>query len=144
MPNQTEPQIILTDAPDAADTKVIADDLRAYNSSQAGYDDYRPLAVFVTDPASGKVIGGLDGGSYHGQLRVDRFFLPEGLRRGRLGGRLWAMAKEEGRRRGCTRIALNTLEIQARGFYEKQGYETAATLDCDPPGVTRYLMSKRL
>ena len=39
---------------------------------------------------------------------------------------------------GCSRIALNTLEIQARGFYEKQGYETAATLDCDPPGVTRY------
>ena len=59
-------------------------------------------------------------------------------------GRLLAMAEQEGRRRGCTRIALNTLEIQARGFYEKQGYETAATLDCDRPGVTRYLMSKRL
>jgi len=54
------------------------------------------------------------------------------------------MAEEEGRRRGCTRGALNTLEIQARGFYEKQGYETAASLDCDPPGVTRYLMSKNL
>jgi GNAT superfamily N-acetyltransferase len=139
-----EPIVSLTDAPDPADTAVIANELRAYNTSQAGYDDYRPLAVFVTDPASGKVIGGLYGGSYLGQLRVDRFFLPEGLRRFRLGSRLLAMAEEEGRRRGCTRIALNTLEIQARGFYEKQGYETAATLDCDPPGVTRYLMSKRL
>ena len=144
MPEEREPHIVLTDEPDAADTKIIADNLHAYNTSQAGYDDYKPLAVFVTDPATGTVVGGLYGGSYLGQLRVDRFFLPEGLRRGRLGSRLLAMAEEEGRRRGCTRIALNTLEIQARGFYEKQGYETAATLDCDPPGVTRYLMSKRL
>jgi len=139
-----DPKITLTDAPDPADTAVIAEELRAYNTRQAGYDDSRPLAVLVTDPASGKVVGGLYGASYLGQLRVDRFFLPEGLRRGRLGSRLLAMAEEEGRRRGCTRITLNTLEIQARGFYEKQGYQTAATLDCDAPGVTRYLMTKRL
>jgi GNAT superfamily N-acetyltransferase len=144
MPDRPEPKIVLTDAPDPADTAVIANELRAYNTEKAGYDDSRPLAVFVTDPVSGKVIGGLYGGSYLGQLRIERVFLPEGLRRDRLGSRLLAMAEEEGRRRGCTRISLNTLEIQARGFYVKQGYETAATLDCDPPGVTRYLMTKRL
>jgi GNAT superfamily N-acetyltransferase len=144
MGDNSEPKIVLTDAPDPAHTAVIQEALRAYNTSQAGYDDYRPLAVFITDPVSGKVLGGLYGGSYLGQLRVDRFFLPEGLRRDRLGSRLLAMAEEEGRRRGCTRIALNTLAIQAPVFYQKQGYETAAALDCDPPGVTRYLMTKRL
>ena len=144
MAEPLEPKIVVTDAPAAADTAVIQEGLRAYNTSQAGRDDSRPLAVLVRDPETGKVVGGLYGGSYLGQLRVDRFFLPEAMRRGGLGSRLLAAAEEEGRRRGCTRIALNTLEIQARGFYEKQGYETAATLDCDPPGVTRYLMSKRL
>ena len=144
MPDTTEPHITLTDAPAPADTAVIADGLRAYNTSQAGYDDSRPLAVLVRDPASGKVVGGLYGGSYMGQLRIDRVFLPEDLRRYRLGSRLLKLAEEEGRRRGCTRITLNTMEIQARPFYAKQGYETAATLDCDPPGVTRYLMTKRL
>ena len=29
------------------------------------------------------------------------------------------------------------MEIQAPGFYRKQGYEAAAILDCDPPGITR-------
>ena len=140
----SEPVVTLTDAPDAADTAVIADNLRAYNTSQAGYDDSRPLAVFVTDPETGKVIGGLYGGSYLGQVRVDRFFLPEGLRRFRLGSRVLAMAEEEGRRRGCSRITLNTMSIQAPEFYRKQGYEAAVVLDCDPPGVTRYLMTKRL
>jgi GNAT superfamily N-acetyltransferase len=144
MPEYAEPNIVVTDAPDPADTAVVQEGLRAYNTAQAGRDDSRPLAIFVTDPESGKVVGGLFGGSYLGQLRVDRFFLPEGMRRGGIGSRLLALAEAEGRRRGCTRIALNTLEIQARGFYEKQGYDTAATLDCEPPGVTRYLMSKRL
>jgi GNAT superfamily N-acetyltransferase len=140
----SKPKITVTDAPDAADTAVIADGLRDYNTAQAGYDDYRPLAVFVTDPATGKVVGGLYGGSYMGQVRIDRFFLPEGYRRDRIGSRVLTLAEEEGRRRGCTRVALNTLEIQAPGFYRKQGYEMAAKLDCDPPGVTRYLMTKRL
>ena len=144
MPDRLEPKIVVTDAPDPADTAVVQEGLRAYNTERAGRDDYRPLAVFVTDPETGKVVGGLFGGSYLGQLRVDRFFLPEELRRGGLGSRLLAIAENEGRRRGCTRISLNTLEIQAHGFYEKQGYETAATLDCRPPGVTRYLMTKRL
>jgi GNAT superfamily N-acetyltransferase len=144
MAEKPEPNIVLTDDPDPADTAVIADGLRDYNTSKAGYDDYRPLAVFVTDPKSGKVLGGLYGSSSRGQLRVDRFFLPEHLRRDRLGSRLLAQAEEEGRRRGCTRVTLNTMEIQAPGFYRKQGYTAAAILDCDPPGVTRYVMTKRL
>jgi GNAT superfamily N-acetyltransferase len=140
----SEPNIVVTDAPDATDIAVIADGLRDYNTSQAGYDDYKPLAVFVTDPETGKVVGGLYGGSYLGQLRIDRFFLPEDRRRDRLGSRVLAMAEAEGRRRGCSRVTLNTMEIQAPGFYLKQGYEMAAKLDCDPPGVTRYVMTKKL
>ena len=96
-------EIIETDSPDASDIAVIADGLRAYNTVMAGYDDYRPLAVFVTDPATGKVIGGLYGASSRGQLRVDRFCLPQELRRDGLGRRLLKTAEEEGRRRGCTR-----------------------------------------
>jgi GNAT superfamily N-acetyltransferase len=102
----------------------------------AGYDDYRPLAVFVTDPATVA--------SSRGQLRVAGFFLPKELRRDRLCSRLLKMAEEEGRRLRCTRVTLNTMEIQAPGFYLKQGYEMAAKLNCDPPGVTRYVMIKRL
>jgi len=96
MVDKSEPNIVVTDAPEATDTAVIADGLRGYNTSRAGYDDYRPLAVFVTDPATGKVLGGLYGGSYLGQLRVDRFFLPEGLRRWRIGSRVLAMAEAGG------------------------------------------------
>jgi GNAT superfamily N-acetyltransferase len=136
-------EITVTDALDPADVAVIADGLAAYNFSQSGYRDQRPLAVFVRD-AAGKVLGGLYGRTSFGLVYVERFFLPEGLRRDRIGSRVLAMAEEEGRRRGCTRIALTTLSVQAPGFYRKQGYDIAATIDCDPPGLTRYYMTKRL
>ena len=143
MADKPEPNIVVTDTPADADTAVITEGLRAYNIAHAGFDDHRPLAIFVTNPETGEVLGGLYGASYLGQLRVDRFFLPEGLRRDRIGSRVLAMAEEEGRRRGCTRVTLNTMEIQAPGFYKKQGYDAAAVLEC-APGVTRYLMTKRL
>ncbi|HTZ36475.1 MAG TPA: GNAT family N-acetyltransferase [Stellaceae bacterium] len=141
---EPDPEIVLTDAPDPAETAVINNGLRAYNEAKAGYSDYRPLAVFVTDPASGEVLGGLYGGTSMGQARIERFFLPPALRRGGIGSRLLRMAEDEARRRGCTRLSLNTLEIQAPGFYLKQGYEMAAKLECPPPGITRYLMTKKL
>ena len=144
MANRAETTITLTDAPHDDESAVIAEGLRAYNEAQAGYSDSRALAVLVRDPETKKVVGGLHGRTSLGLLRVERFFLPEHLRRDRLGSRILAMAEEEGRRRGCTRIALNTMEIQAPGFYLKQGYEMAARLDCEPPGITRYLMTKRL
>ena len=119
-------EIIDDDSLDAADIAVIADGLRAYNTAMARYNDYRPLAVFVTHPETGKVIGGLYGASSRGQLRVERFFLPQELRRDRLGSRLLKLAEEEGRRRRCTRVTLNAIEIRAPGFYLKQGYQMAA------------------
>jgi GNAT superfamily N-acetyltransferase len=77
-------------------------------------------------------------------LRVERFFLPEDFRRRRLGSQILAMAEEEGRRRGCTRAVLSTVDFQAPGFYLKQGWEIAARIECTPPGHTRFHMTKKL
>jgi GNAT superfamily N-acetyltransferase len=147
MPNgnvNAEAEITVTDELDAADAAVISDGLRAYYVNQTGYYDFRPLAVFVRDPQTGKVIGGLHGRSEFGLVYVAWFFLPEDRRRAGIGSQVLAMAEEEGRRRGCTRIALTTLSIEAPGFYQKQGYDVAATIDCEPPGLTRYYMMKKL
>jgi len=83
--------------------------------------------VFVRDPQTGKVVGGLHGRSEFGLVYGAWFFLPEDLCRARIGSRVLAMAEEEGRRRGCTRIALTTLSVEAPGLYQKQGYDIAAT-----------------
>jgi GNAT superfamily N-acetyltransferase len=90
------------------------------------------------------VVGGPLGRTYLGLLTVGRFFLPEDLRRDRLGTRVLAMAEKEARRRGCTRAVLSTLHFQAPGFYAKQGWEVAARIECEPPGHMRFYMTKKL
>ena len=144
MADRAETTITLTDAPDDEERAVITDGLRAYNETQAGSWDGRPLAILARDPATNTVVGGLVGRTSLGLLNVERFFLPEDLRRGRLGSRILAMAEEEGRRRGCTRAVLSTLHFQAPGFYLKQGWEVASRIECEPPGHTRFYMTKKL
>jgi GNAT superfamily N-acetyltransferase len=144
VPSRAETTITLTDAPEDGERTVVMDGLRAYNEEQAGVSDARQLAIVARDPDTGEVVGGLLGRSYLGLLTVERFFLPENLRRGGLGGRILAMAEEEGRRRGCTRAVLSTLHFQAPGFYLKQGWEVAARIECEPPGHTRFYMTKNL
>ena len=144
MPSRAETTITLTDAPEDGERTVVMDGLRTYNEERAGVSDARQLAILARDPDTGEVVGGLLGRSYLGLLTVERFFLPENLRRGGLGGRILAMAEEEGRRRGCTRAVLSTLHFQAPGFYLKQGWEVAARIECEPPGHTRFYMTKNL
>jgi GNAT superfamily N-acetyltransferase len=147
MPNddtKADPDITLADELDPADFAVIADGLSAYDFSQIGYRDFRRLSVVVHDPQTDKVVGGLYARSSLGLLYVDWLFLPEDLRGAGIGSRVLAMAEEEARRRGCTRITLTTLSVEAPGFYQKQGYDIAVTIDCDPPGLTHYYMMKRL
>jgi GNAT superfamily N-acetyltransferase len=144
VPSRAETTITLTDAPEDGERTVVMDGLRTYNEERAGVSDARQLAILARDPDTGEVVGGLLGRSYLGLLTVERFFLPENLRRGGLGGRILAMAEEEGRRRGCTRAVLSTLHFQAPGFYLKQGWEVAARIECEPPGHTRFYMTKNL
>lgn len=144
MANCAETTITLTDAPDDGERAVIMDGLRAYNETKAAGSDGRALAILVRDPETMMVAGGLLGRTYLGLLTVERFFLPEGLRRNRLGSRILGMAEKEARHRGCTRAVLSTLHFQAPGFYLKQGWEVAAEIDCQPPGHKRFYMTKKL
>jgi GNAT superfamily N-acetyltransferase len=119
--NPSQARLEVTDAPTTGAEAVIRDGLSDYNLEKAGYRDHRPLAILARDPETGEVVGGLLGGTSFGLLRIDRFFLPQGLRKQGLGTRIIKAAEEEGRRRGCGRALLTTLEFQAPGFYKRQG-----------------------
>ena len=136
--------VTVTDAPGVGAEAVIRDGLSNYNIEQAGYRDQRPLGVLVTDPDTGEVVGGIIGRTSMGLLFIDRFFLPERMRRQGLGTRVIKAAEEEGARRGCSRAILFTAHFQAPDFYRRKGWEVLGRIECDPPGHTRFCMTKRL
>ena len=109
----------MTDVADDSIRKAIVEPLVAYNLAQTGRNDVRPLVLAVED--DGAVVGG----------------------RG-LGTELMARAEAEAIARGCHGAWLDTFEFQARGFYERLGYECFGELKDYPAGSARYFMRKTL
>jgi GNAT superfamily N-acetyltransferase len=139
------PTITLAEAPTRATREAIVAPLVRFNEQRAGRsEDYRPLALLLSDSGTGAIIGGLYGDTMFGHLHVDLLFVPEALRRGGLGRQLMARAEDEARRRGCHGAWLDTYSFQARGFYERIGYEVFGVIEDFPPGHSRFFLKKAL
>ena len=135
--------ITLTDANDPAIRNAIVGPLVAFNTQQTGLDDFRALALVITDD-SGHTVGGLWGRTAFGWLFVELLFVPDSLRGQGLGRELMQRAEAEAITRGCHAAWLDTFEFQARGFYERLGYTCFGELNDYPPGFSRYFLRKML
>lgn len=135
-------RLTVEDAPAGADADVLAYGLEAYNESRwPGHPPWRELGIFVRDEA--RIVAGLAGETYCGWLFVKYLWVSGGLRGRGVGRELMAQAEARALERGCHSAWLDTFGFQARGFYEKLGYEEFGRLDY-PPGHHRHFMQKRL
>jgi GNAT superfamily N-acetyltransferase len=135
--------VTLIDSPDMSLRDAIVQPLIAFNAQQTGIDDFRLLALTITDDA-GAVVGGLWARTAMGWLFVELLFVPEALRGQGIGRELLRRAEAEAIARGCHHVWLDTFEFQARGFYERLGYRLFGELTDYPAGYSRYFMQKAL
>jgi GNAT superfamily N-acetyltransferase len=135
--------LTLVDNPDLSLRDAIVRPLIAFNAQQTGIDDFRLLALTITDDA-GAVVGGLWARTAMGWLFVELLFVPEALRNQGIGRDLLRRAEAEAVARGCHHVWLDTFEFQARGFYERLGYRIFGELPDYPAGFSRYFMRKAL
>lgn len=133
-----------TDVPNPESKQVILDLLIAHNALRTGLNDYRQLAIEITDDQTGKVIGGLWGRTALGWLFTEMLFVPEPLRGQGVGKSLILQAEQEAVVRGCHSAWLDTFSFQARGFYERLGYTCFGELPDYPAGFERFFMKKTL
>jgi GNAT superfamily N-acetyltransferase len=137
------PKITLTDTPDNDIIKTLGKKLMHFNELRSGVPyNHRPLAIVVSDPDNGELLGGLWGSTNYSFLYIDLLYLPEDLRLASLGRQLMAQAEQEAIQRGCHGVWLDTFSFQARGFYEKLGYTVFGTLEDYPPGHRRFFLKK--
>jgi GNAT superfamily N-acetyltransferase len=132
-----------SDTSDPQARQAILDRLVAYNDSKTGANDYRPLAILIKDN-TGTVIGGLWGRTVYTWLFTELLFVPEPLRGQGIGSTLIMQAEQEAFSRGCHSAWLDTFAFQARGFYERRGYDCFGELPDYPPGFSRFFMKKKL
>jgi GNAT superfamily N-acetyltransferase len=121
--------IEFADASDRGAYEALRDQIDAFNDSHTrlGEPD-RKLGIFLRDPATGAVQGGVLGVSYYRWLMLDIVFLPAAMRGGGLGRRLVQAAEGEAARRGCIGVWLLSYSFQAPGLYRRLGYQELGTL----------------
>lgn len=139
-----EPDVFLTDTPDAEARRVINEGIAGHAVEQAGYWDAHPVAVLARDPLSRRILGGLLGRTSLGLLFIELAFLPKELRHRQLGTRMLHMMEQEAARRGCCAAVLYTISFQAPGFYERHGWREFGRVACHPPGTSRIFMTKQI
>lgn len=135
--------LTITDVADENIRQAILAPLRAYNDSQAGPSQGRPLVIQVKDEMD-VTLGGLWGYTGYGWLFTQLLVVPDSLRGQGIGTQVMQLAESEAITRGCHSAWLDTFEFQARGFYERLGYSCFAELPNYPVGFSRFFMKKGL
>ena len=127
----------------SADVEFIRDGLSLFNVAATGVSYYAPLAIFVRDERDA-ILGGACGHVWGGWLNLSLLWVAEPLRGRGYGRKLLEAAEHEASSQGCRGAVLTTFSFQARGFYERLGYEVVAGIPDYPAGHTYHILKKTL
>lgn len=133
--------------PTRKDEMIIDDELMAYNLQQVPPVQDVPFVKICrcAKDEKGKLLGGVLACSVlWNVLYVESVWVRQDCRGMHIASELLASVEAEARQNGCYVAQLDTFDFQARGFYEKCGYQLFGTLPDVPKGHTRYYMYKRL
>ncbi|MEM8882682.1 MAG: GNAT family N-acetyltransferase [Planctomycetota bacterium] len=135
-------EIEVTREPGGAAFSAVQQGLDAFNASVAPDATATPLNVYLRE--DGALLGGLCAHTFWDWLSVGQVWVEESRRRQGVGRRLMAAAEAEAIERGCRHVYLDTVDVQAPGFYEKLGYRVVGTLEDFPPGGRKFFLTKDL
>lgn len=102
-----------------------------------------PLAAQIKNE-SGDVIAGVAARTFGDWLLIDTLWVSHELRGQNIGTQLLEEIEAAGKKRGCKKCLLDTLNFQAMPFYEKHGYVTKWVQEGYPKIGCKYFMVKEL
>ncbi len=133
----------ITDNPAEVDWHFLEECINVFNIQTTGYDDFRPLAIFVRHDA-GAIIAGIAAFTWGGTLRILYLWVHPDWRRHGYGKQLLAAAESEALARGCRQAIVDTHSFQAPEFYPQRGYSVCGVTENFPIGYSQITFQKRL
>lgn len=135
---------ILTDFKEnEAISKIIYENLKKFNESIIGNYEAKPFIIYAENDVS-EPVGGIKGDVFGTLCRVFTVWIDEQYRHRGLGRDLFTTLDRFAKKNNCAMIQLDTAEFQAKGFYEKLGYQVIAILPDNFMGYTSYILRKKL
>ena len=101
-----------------------------------------PLAVEICD--GDETIAGAHGRTFGNWLQITSLWVSEAHRHLGLGKQVLEAIENAGKARGCISVVLDTLNFQAKPFYEKYGYQVQWVQENYPKTGAKYYMTKQL
>lgn len=133
----------VTDSPTADELNVLVDGKIKHSYLHVEKFPRRVFGIFVRNTEE-KIVAGIEGLIVYGWLSVKNLWVSEPIQNHGIGRQLMLQAEDKAKACGCSCARLETLDFQAKAFYEKLGYTVFAMLDDFPPGHQAFFMRKRL
>jgi GNAT superfamily N-acetyltransferase len=133
--HETDPQ------PEAA--RALVKKLEAYNTLHSPTPFQRREVRLLVRDENGQVQAGLLGNVTMHCLAIQILWVDEALRGQGLGAELVRLAEQQAQAADAIQALVETTTFQARGFYEKLGYNVIAEVPDCPIGAVSMIMQKR-
>lgn len=102
-----------------------------------------PLAIQMKDE-TGQIMAGAAAKTFGLWLLIDNIWVSEDLRGQNMGSKILKNLESAAKARGCNYALLDTLNFQAKPFYEKYGYKVQWTQNNYPKDGCKFFMVKDL
>lgn len=107
--------------PTSEETKQLWKGISAHAKQVAGLDPGEGFAFYLRDESQ-TIVGGCSGYVFYGNLYVDMLYVAPAFRGKAWGTQLMKCAEQLGKEKNCQIMTVNTMDFEARGFYEKLGF----------------------
>lgn len=136
-------KIEIEDSPPTELTDFLHQQIVDYNRAHRELNQRQPIAAVIRD-AQGRIIAGAAGETFGNWLQLKTLWVEERHRGQNLGRQLLQAIEVRAKARACKFCLLDTLDIQAKPFYEKQGYQVQWAQTEYPLTGAKYFMTKEL
>ncbi|WP_088330141.1 GNAT family N-acetyltransferase [Lacimicrobium sp. SS2-24] len=136
-------KIEIENTPSESLTEFLHQQIVEFNRAHREWNERQPLAAVLRDEA-GTIVGGAAGETFGNWLQLKTLWVDNSQRGKGVGSQLLVAMEQQAASRGCKFCLLDTLNIQARPFYEKCGYRVQWTQQHYPLTGSKYFMTKEL
>ncbi len=136
-------KVEVIESPDQSIADFFEKRIEEFNLARWEVTEKKPIAVKVTDD-DGELVAGAAGKTFGLWLLLDNLWVAESNRGQDLGSKILVALENAAKVRGCQFVLLDTLNFQARPFYEKHGYSVQWTQKNYPRDGMKFFMVKEL
>lgn len=140
-------KVELSVSPSEEELKAISDGIAAFNEqflpNDSAFDSGFRFVLIVRND-SGDIVGGLQASVVWSYCILELLWLSEETRGSGVGSKLMHQLEDFAQEKGLCQIRTETLDFQAKPFYEKLGYRVYGELEDTPKGHTTYFLVKEL